>query len=256
MSRAWTRRYAPWLVTAVFFVAWQVLCTGLKIDTFIVPTPLDVADSLVSNFGPIMGHALQTLLTTLAGFSLAVVFGVALGLLLGSSRTVYDSLYPLMVSFNSIPKVAIVPVLVVWCGIGTIPAVITAFSLSFFPIVVNIATGLATVEPELRDVMRSLGARKSQILIKVGLPRSMPYFFASLKIAVGLAFIGSVSAETVAANSGIGYMMMAASGSFNVPLVFAGLVVIAVMGIVMYQIFAVLERRVTFWALRSQETPA
>ena len=125
--------------------------------------------------------------------------------------------------------------------------------ISFFPIMVNVATGLATLEPELRDVLRALGARKWQILRKVGIPRSMPYFFASLKVAITLAFIGSVVAETVASDRGIGYLMISASARFDVPLVFAGLMVIAVMGVVMYEIFAFIERRVTFWAMRGNE---
>jgi NitT/TauT family transport system permease protein len=139
---------------------------------------------------------------------------------------------------------------VIWFGTGAVPAVLTAFLVSFFPIAVNVATGLATVEPELLDVLRSLGARKRQILIKIGLPRSLPYFFASLKIAITLAFVGTIISETVASSSGIGYLMMAATANFDTPLVFAGLFVIAVMGIVMYAIFAVVEQRMTFWAKR------
>jgi NitT/TauT family transport system permease protein len=104
----------------------------------------------------------------------------------------------------------VVPILVIWFGIGTIPAIITAFAISFFPIVVNVATGLATIEPELRDVLRSVGASKTQILTKVGIPRSLPYLFASFKIAITLAFIGSIVSETVASNEGIGYLMLAA----------------------------------------------
>ena len=225
----------------------------LKVDVFILPAPSDIWVSLITYPGLIAGHAAQTLMTTLVGFALAVAFGLALGLVVGASRDIYDGLYPVMVGFNSIPKIAIVPVLVIWFGLGTIPAIITAFAISFFPIVVNVATGLATIEPEMRDVMRVLGARKMQILRKIGIPRSMPYFFASLKIAITLAFIGSVVAETVAANSGIGYLMMVASGRFDVPLVFAGLMVIAVLGVVMYEFFALLERRITFWATRGNE---
>ena len=116
----------------------------------------------------------------------------------------YKACYPLLVGFNSIPKVAFVPVLVVWFGIGTVPAILTAFLISFFPVVVNVATGLATLEPELEDVLRSLGARRLDILFKVGLPRALPYFFASLKVAITLAFVGSVISETVASNLGIG----------------------------------------------------
>ena len=142
------------------------------------------------------------------------------------------------------------PILVVWFGIGTAPAILTAFLICFFPIMVNIATGLATIEPELEDVLRALGATRGDVLLKVGLPRSMPYFFASLKVAITLAFVGTVVSETVASNEGIGYLMMSAGSSMRVPLVFAGLFVIGVMAMAMYEVFAVLERRMTGWAHR------
>ena len=131
------------------------------------------------------------------------------------------------------------------------PAVLTAFSLAFFPIVVNVATGLAAIEPEMRDVLRSLGAREDQILLKIGLPRVMPYFFGSLKIAITLAFIGSITSETVASNNGIGNLMMMASSQFDVPLVFAGVCVVGAMGVGMYGIFGLFENRITGWARRS-----
>ena len=200
--------------------------------------------------GPILDHALHTLYTTVIGFAFAVAGGVILGVAVGSSTLVYTGIYPVLIGFNSIPKVAVVPVLVVWFGIGAVPAIITAFLISFFPIAVNVATGLATLEPELEDVLRSLGAKKLDILIKVGFPRSLPYFFASLKVAITLAFVGSVISETIASNEGIGYLMLQASSRFQIPLVFAGLVVIAIMGIVMYAIFAAIERRFTGWATR------
>jgi NitT/TauT family transport system permease protein len=204
----------------------------------------------VTQFSAIMENSWDTLVRTIVGFVLAVVLGALLGIAIGSSRLVYRGLYPVLIGFNSVPKVAVVPVFVIWFGTGTVPAILTAFLVSFFPIAVNVATGLATVEPELLDVLRSLGARKRQILIKVGLPRSLPYFFASLKIAITLAFVGTIISETVASSSGIGYLMMAATANFDTPLVFAGLFVIAVMGIVMYAIFAFVEQRMTFWAKR------
>jgi len=249
----WIRRTVPIWVTILSIILWQVLCVVLRIDTFILPSPLRVYHALVEYREPILEHALQTLVTTVAGFLIAVGFGLFLGIAIGISRAVYDGLYPMMIAFNSIPKVAIVPLLVIWFGIGTVPAVLTAFLISFFPIVVNVATGLATIEPELQDVLRSLGARKSQIVLKVGIPRSMPYFFASLKVAITLAFIGSVVSESIASNSGIGYLMIAASARFEVALVFAGFVVISIMGIIMYEITAYTERRFTFWATRANE---
>jgi len=252
MSSATTRALAPWMATVGLFVLWEAACRLFALPEFILPTPSASLAALWEHFGAIWFNASFTLWVTLLGFALAVVFGLALGVLIGASALMYAALYPLLIGFNSIPKVAIVPILVIWFGIGAVPAVLTAFLISFFPIVVNVATGLATLEPELRDVLRSLGARPRDILLKVGLPRSMPYFFASLKVAVTLAFVGSVISETIAGNRGIGYLMLSASSSFRVPLVFAGLIVVAVMGVGMYAIFAVLERRFAGWAFRAE----
>ena len=242
---------APWLLTIALFLIWQAICIGFKVPDYLLPAPSAIWAAGLEFHSPIMMHATQTFLTTLAGFALAVVVGLVLGLAVGASPLIYKACYPLLVGFNSIPKVAFVPVLVVWFGIGTAPAILTAFLISFFPVVVNVATGLATLEPELEDVLRSLGAKRWDILIKVGLPRSLPYFFASLKVAITLAFVGSVISETVASNLGIGYLMMSASSSMNMPLVFAGLIVIGVMGVVMYELFALMEKRLTGWAHRN-----
>ena len=149
--------------------------------------------------------------------------------------------------------VAVVPIFVLWFGAGTVPAILTAITLAFFPIVVNVATGLATTEPELEDVMRAMKATNLDILFNVGLPRTMPYFFASLKVAVTQAFVGTVIAETVASNRGIGNLMMIASSSFDVPLVFAGLLILAALGVGLYVIFSLIEVRVTGWARRNDE---
>jgi len=156
-----------------------------------------------------------------------------------------------LIGFNTIPKVAVIRILVIWFGVGTVPAVITAFLLSFFPILVNVATGM---EPELQDVLRALGASRWQVIQKVGLPRSMPYFFASLKVAITVAFVGPIVAETVAANKGIGHLMLVASSRFEVPLAFAGLLVTSVMGIGMYLVAEVVERQMTGWATRGVDS--
>jgi NitT/TauT family transport system permease protein len=243
-------QWAPWVLAVAILVLWQIVCTVFAISDFIFPSPIQIARSLVEHWRAIAGHAWQTLWTTMAGFAIGVAVGLLLGVLVGSSRMIYSALYPLLVAFNSVPKSAFVPILVVWFGIGTVPAILTAFLICFFPIVVNVATGLATLEPELEDVLRALGATRYDVLTKVGLPRSLPFFFASLKVAITLAFVGTVVSETVASNDGIGYLMMAAGSSMRMPLVFAGLFVIGVMAMVMYEFFAVLERRMTGWAHR------
>ncbi|HZP77574.1 MAG TPA: ABC transporter permease [Pseudolabrys sp.] len=253
-ERKLVRKALPWFVIVAMFVLWEVFVRLLAIPEFVLPAPSAIFGALWRWHMPIIENAWQTLMTTLVGFAIAIVIGGVGGVALGSSRVVYDGFYPALIGFNSIPKVAVIPILVIWFGIGTVPAVITAFLLSFFPILVNVATGIATVEPELRDVLRALGASRVQVIMKVGLPRAMPYFFASLKIAMTVAFVGSIVAETVAANSGIGSLMLIASSRFEMPLAFASLVVTGVMGIAMYVVCAAIEQRMTGWATRGADS--
>jgi NitT/TauT family transport system permease protein len=247
--------WLPWLVIIGMFVIWEIACIAFDVPVFILPAPTVIAESMVKWWSPLLINSWATLQTTVVGFLMAVVFGLLLGVMIGSSVLVYRGLYPLLIAFNSVPKVAVVPILVIWFGSGFWPAVLTAFLISFFPIVVNVATGIATVEPELRDVLRALGAKPRDIITKVGLPRAMPYFFASLKVAITVAFVGSIISETVAANVGIGHLMLVASSRFDVPLVFAGLIVTGVMGVGMYWVAASIEERTTGWATRGQNDP-
>jgi len=244
----------PGIAVVLFFALWEAGCRLFQVPEFILPAPSLAFAALIALWSGIWTNAVHTLVTTLVGFGIAVVFGLVLGIVVGASALIYRAINPLLIGFNAIPKVALVPILVMWFGIGTVPAVLTAFLTAFFPISVNVATGIATVEPELQDVLRSLGASRIDIVRKIGLPRSMPYFFASLKIAIALAFVGSVISETIASNVGIGYMMVTASSTFRVPLVFAGLIVIAFMGVSMYAAAAIFERRWTGWATRRGET--
>ena len=165
----------------LFFVAWELFCLMTGMSDLVLPRPSQVFVTLFEKFPILWPHILQTLATTMIGFVLGVGLGVVLGAVIGVSKTAYDTAYPLLVGFSSIPKVAVVPIFVLWFGSGSVPAVLTALSICFFPIVVNIATGLATTEPELEDVLKALGASKLDILWNVGLPRTMPFFFASLE---------------------------------------------------------------------------
>jgi NitT/TauT family transport system permease protein len=243
---------APTAFVVALFVAWELVCRAFKVPITILPAPSDVFAALWQYRAPIIDNSFVTLWTTLAGFLIATAFGLALGIAVGWHRALYAGIYPVLIGFNSIPKVAVVPVLILWFGLGEIPAILTAFLISFFPIVVNVATGLATTEPELEDVLRALGASKLDIMRKVGIPRSFPYFFGSLKVAITLAFVGAVVSETVGSNKGIGKLMLDAQASFQVPIVFAGLIVLAVLGIVLYALTAAIEKRFTGWAFRGQ----
>jgi NitT/TauT family transport system permease protein len=250
MNPVLRRKVASAALIVGVFVFWELACLIGGISDLILPRPTQIIAALITHSSGIWPHAYQTLYVTLVGFSIGVMIGLSLGILIGSSKLAYDTAYPLLVGISSIPKVAVVPIFVLWFGAGTVPAILTAMIICIFPIVVNVSTGIATVEPELEDVMRSMKASKMDILWNVGLPRSMPYFFASLKVAVTLSFVGSVIAETVASNRGVGNMMMIASSTFNVPLVFSGLFILAFMGVSLYVIFLQFEKRFAGWAMR------
>jgi NitT/TauT family transport system permease protein len=246
-------RWAPVVLAIVLVLLWQVFVMAFAIPEFIFPSPWQIAQQFAEFKGPLLAAAWSTFWVTMVGFGLSIVTGVMLGFLIGSSRVAYAAVYPLMVGFNAVPKAAIVPILVVWFGIGIGPGILTAFLISFFPIMVNIATGLATLEPELEDVLRVLGAKRWDVLVKVGLPRAMPYFYGSLKIAITLAFVGTVLAEMTAGDSGIGNLIQTAGSQQRMPLAFAGLVTISAMAMAMYELFSYIEKHTTAWAHRGSQ---
>jgi NitT/TauT family transport system permease protein len=253
MTPRQVEKAAPWAALGLLLLVWQVLCSALNVPEYLFPSPLQIAQAFWEYLAPLMGAAWRTFWVTMVGFGISIVVGVMLGFLVGSSRLAYAALYPLLVAFNAVPKAAIIPILIVWFGIGLGPGILTAFLISFFPITVNMATGLATLEPELEDVLRVLGAKRWDVLIKVGLPRSMPYFFASLKVAITLAFVGTVLAEMTAGDSGIGSLMLSAGSQQRMALAFAGLVTISLMAMAMYELFSWIERRTTGWAHRGSQ---
>jgi NitT/TauT family transport system permease protein len=246
-------RYAPLILLVATLALWQAICMVFNVSEFIFPSPWRIVEQTLEHRWTILGHAWRTFWVTMVGFGIAIVVGVLLGFLMGSSRLAYNAMYPLMTGFNALPKAAFVPILVVWFGIGAGPAILTAFLISFFPIMVNIATGLATLEPELEDVLRVLGARRWDVLTKVGLPRSMPYFYGSLKVAITLAFVGTTVSEMTASNEGIGYLLISAGSSMQMGLAFSGLVVVGIMAMAMYELFSIIEKRTTAWAHRGSQ---
>lgn len=253
MNKKTLEVWSPWLLLVVVIALWQLVCSAFSVSEFIFPSPLRIWEQFWEFKAIIAGHAWRTFWVTMAGFALAIVVGVLLGFVIGSSRLAYAAVYPLMTAFNALPKAAFVPILVVWFGIGIGPAILTAFLISFFPIMVNIATGLATLEPELEDVLRVLGARRWDVLVKVGLPRSMPYFYGSLKVAITLAFVGTTVSEMTAANEGIGYLLISAGSAMQMGLAFAGLLTVGVMAMVMYELFSFIEKHTTGWAHRGSQ---
>ena len=238
---------SPWLFTIGLFVFWEAVVRIFKIPTFFLPPPSLIAQAFVEFAGPIARNSWITLETTLIGFALAVGFGLLLGLVVGWSRAIYAGLYPLMIGFNAIPKVALVPILVLWFGIGFIPAVLTAFLISFFPIVIDAAVGLRSMSTEMADLAKSMGSSRWQVFAQFRLPTSLPYLFSGLKVAATLAIAGTVVGEFVGADKGLGYLLLVTNSNMETALMFATIVALTIIGLVSYYLVELLEGALIPW---------
>src|SRR5947209_1125805 len=228
-------------------VVWGVVIRVCRVPPYQVPAPLEVVRTLWSDWPELLSQAVPTTEATLAGFALSAAFGILAAMLIASSRTVEDYVYPLLVFSQSIPKVAIAPLFVVWFGFGMVPKVISAFLLGFFPVVVSAVQGFKSVEPEMIDLARSMEANRLQIFRMVSLPHAIPAIFAGLKVSITLAVVGAVVGEFVGSNSGIGYVLQRSIGNFELPTMFAALVVLSLIGVILFWILDVLERIAIPW---------
>jgi len=235
-------------------VVWEVCVRLSGVPSYILPAPSGVFIEARSVL-PILGqHAWVTVSGTLTSLLLGAALGIVLGILIGYSTIASKLLYPLLGGFHAVPVSAFIPIFAVWFGIGTLPKVLAGVLIAFFPIAVNVVTGLRTIEPELWEMMRSLRASRIQVLWKVGIPRAIPYFFASLKIAAAGAFIGNVVGEMIAAGAGLGYVLLIATNRMEMELAFATLIILLLLGMLIFSAFDALEKWIAPWAFRSQES--
>ena len=211
-----------------------------------------IIETLISRMPAIWPHAVRTLYTTLVGFGLGIVFGVAIGALVGSSRLAYDVAYPLLIGFSSIPKVAIVPILVLWFGSGTVPAVLTALSICFFPILLMTARGLSEVEPDLLDLVKSLRGSRWTLFRKIQLPGALPYVFSGMKVGAILAVAGAIVGEFIASERGLGYLMIQVQSSLDTPAMVMAVVLLTLLGVALYGLVLGLERMFVVRDIRLQ----
>ncbi len=217
-------------------------------EKFIVPSPADVADALWENRSLLPGQFWTTLAETLQGFALAIAIGIPLAVGIAYSRFLERTIYPVLLTINAVPKVAIAPILVIWLGFGQGPKVAMVFLISFFPIVLSTATGLAATPPELAELARSISASRFQGFVKVRFPFALPHVFIGLKVGISLAVIGAVIGEFVGASRGLGYIIIASGGNANTSLAFAAIVLLAVMSIGLFYALVALERLLIPWA--------
>jgi NitT/TauT family transport system permease protein len=237
----------PFLLIVLLLVLWDLAIRVFKIPPYLVPAPQKVVGQLVAEWPQLLRQGSLTTIATLGGFALSVLIGIPMAMTIAYSRTVESFVYPLLVFSQSIPKVAIAPLFVVWFGFGLTPKVISAFLLGFFPIVVATVMGFKSVEPDMLDLARSMGASRLQTFFKISLPQALPALFSGMKVAVTLAVVGAVVGEFVGSNSGIGYVLQIANGNFDLPLMFAALVVLSMIGVLLFMAVDLVERFAIPW---------
>ena len=237
----------PLLLVLFLLVLWDLMIRIFSIPAYLIPTPIKVMGQLVEHWPMLLTESWFTTEATLWGFLASIVIGVPIAMVIAYSRVVESYVYPLLVFSQSVPKVAIAPLFVVWFGFGILPKVITAFLLGFFPVVVSTVMGFKSVETDMLDLARSMGASRLQTFFKISLPAALPALFSGLKVSVTLAVVGAVVGEFVGSNSGIGYVLQVANGNFDLPLMFAGLVLLSVIGVLLFAVVDLVERMMIPW---------
>ncbi|MEN9763262.1 MAG: hypothetical protein RI906_3088 [Pseudomonadota bacterium] len=250
----WREVGVPVLVTLVFFLIWELACRVFSIPEYLLPSPSEIWSGTFAIAGSVAGHSAATLKTVLLGFVVSIAISLPLAVVLTSSPSLASAVYPFLVWTQSIPKVALAPILVVMLGANELPRVVITVLVAFFPLVISIATGLMSVPPELIELGRACRASKWRELVKIRLPFAVPFIFAGLKVAIALAVVGAVVAEFVNADAGLGFLIQTSTAFFKVPVAFGALIILSLMGVILFQIVVLVERIFFPWS-SSNATP-
>lgn len=235
--------YPTGMMVAVL-VVWEAAARLLSIPPYLLPAPSAIVASMDSNSAVLIKESIGTTFEILLGFALSVVVGVPLALAIYLWRPFARAVYPVLVSSQAVPKVAVAPLFLVWFGFGLMPKVLIAFLIAFFPVVINTAMGLAALEREKIYLARSMGLGPFATFFKIQLPNAMPSIFAGLKISITFAVVGAVVGEFVGGQGGLGYLLLIANGNMDTALLFAGIVALTVLGVVLFLLIGLVERLV------------
>jgi NitT/TauT family transport system permease protein len=236
------------LTFLALLVLWELLVRGFSIPGWLLPAPSAITLALAEWRDELVRDSLVTLYETLLGFALSIAISIPLAVAVVHSAILRNTIYPILLAFQSVPKVAIAPLLVLWMGFGMLPKIAVVFLICFFPIIVATATGLSAVPAPLMELIRSLSASTMQTFIKIRFPAAMPYIFVGLKVAITLAVIGAVIGEFVGSEDGLGYFILVSTSQSRTPAAFAALVLLTIISIVLYYSIAFIERIVVPWA--------
>jgi NitT/TauT family transport system permease protein len=234
--------FLPAIVMVLLVILWEAAVRFFAIPVYLVPAPSVIWTDSLAMAGTVANHAVATLTTVMIGFVVSILISLPLAVALTSSPLVSNAVYPLLVLTQSIPKVALAPILVVVFGATELPRIIVTLLVAFFPLVISIAVGLLSVPPDLLELGRSFKASRLQELYRIRLPYSVPFIFSGLKVAIALSVVGAVVAEFVNADRGLGYLIITSTAFFQVPVAFGALILLSIMGIVLFQAVVAIER--------------
>ena len=241
--------HAPSMLVFVALLAvWQLAVSGLRIREYLLPSPLAVARALSFSEIPWLSHLWITTLEIVGAFLLAGGAGVALGTAVAWSPVLARALVPFLVFVNTLPKVAVAPLFLLWLGYGIVPNMLIGALIGFFPVVINTAVGLTQVDADMLDLGRVFNAPKWKVFAKIRLPNAAPYILSALKITATAAVVGAIVGEFVASQKGLGYVIITTQGSMNTPVAFAALVWISVVGLAVYGAVVLAARLIVPWA--------
>lgn len=243
-------------VLAVFLgtlLLWEVLVRLFDVPTWFLPAPSIVFAEYGTDPKLYVVNALDTLATTMLGFGIAFFAGIGLAIAIVYSKFLENTLYTLLVSFNSIPKIALAPLFIIWLGTGMQSKVAVSFLIAFFPIVIDMVLGLRSTDPEALNLFKTMHGSALKALLKIRFPNALPYLFAGMKVAISLALVGAVAGEFIASQSGLGYVILTAQGMFFTPRVFAAILLLGVMGTILFYLVDLAERLVCPWHVAHRE---
>lgn len=250
--RWWSQVVPPALLVLLLLVCWQVATRLWQIQPWLLPSPLRIALAGLEARDLLGPHVWQTLVETLVGFGLALVVGLSLALLIDFSATLRRAIYPLLVVSQTVPIIAIAPLLVIWFGYGILPKVLVVALVCFFPIVVSTTDGLQAADPDLIALLQAMGATRRQVFLKVRLPGALPLAFSGVKIAITYSVIGAIIGEWVGASRGLGVFMLRSTNAFRTDWLFAAIAITSLLSVALFLVVTILQRALLPWYYTAQ----
>jgi NitT/TauT family transport system permease protein len=238
--------WSPSLLIVVLLVIWEACVRFFDVPRFLLPAPSEIARLMVDEWGLVQMHSLSTIWSIVTGYVAAVIFALAASALMIRFELAEKLIMPIFVGLQSVPKIAMAPLILVWVGAGIGSKILIVASIAFFPIVINTMVGFKEVDRGLADVFRSVAANERQLFLKLRLPYAMPYIFAGLRIATTLSVLGAIVAEWLAASNGLGYLVLSGSFNFNTARSFAAIIALAVIGTAFFSLMSWIERQVSW----------